>query len=121
MSHGGADGNGGDGWGYGCRQCASYVAWKIGQYTGVIPTYLGDAVDFPSSLSNRPQGGVARAHSVGVITSGGRPGHVVWVETNPDAAGFITVSQYNANYGGGWGNFSRVRVHQSTYNVFIYF
>lgn len=121
MSHGGADGNGGDGWGYGCRQCASYAAWKIGQHTGVIPTYLGDAIDFPSSLSNRPQGGVARANSVGVITSGGRPGHVVWVETNPDASGFITVSQYNANYGGGWGNFSRVRVHQSTYNVFIYF
>lgn len=120
MSHGGADGNGGDGWGYGCRQCASYAAWAIGQRTGIIPTYLGNANQFPSSLSNRPQGHTAHANSVGVIMSGAY-GHVVWVESEPDAGGFITVSQYNANYGGGWGNFSRVRVHQSTYDVFIYF
>ncbi len=120
MSYGGADGQGGDGWGYGCRQCASYAAWKIGQHTGVIPTYAGNANNFPSSFSNRPQGSTARANSVGVIMAG-QYGHVVWVESGPDASGFITVSQYNANYGGGWGNFSRVRVHQSTYDVFIYF
>ncbi|HRJ06563.1 MAG TPA: CHAP domain-containing protein [Candidatus Saccharibacteria bacterium] len=120
MSYGGADGNGGDGWGYGCRQCASYAAWKIGQHTGTIPTYAGNANNFPGSFSYRPQGSTARANSVGVIMAGAY-GHVVWVESGPDAAGFITVSQYNANYGGGWGNFSRVRVHQSTYDVFIYF
>lgn len=120
FSTGGADGNGGDGWGYGCRQCASYAAWKIGQRTGVIPTRLGNANNFPSSLSGRPQGYTARANSVGVIMDGAY-GHVVWVETDPDGEGFITVSQYNANYGGGWGNFSRVRVHQSTYDKFIYY
>jgi surface antigen len=120
FSTGGADGSGGDGWGYGCRQCASYAAWAIGQRTGIIPTYLGNANQFPSSLSNRPQGRTAHANSVGVIMDGAY-GHVVWVESEPDAGGFITVSQYNANYGGGWGNFSRVRVHQSTYDVFIYF
>jgi len=120
FSTGGADGNGGDGWGYGCRQCASYAAWKIGQRTGVIPTNLGNANNFPGSLSGRPQGYTAKANSVGVIMDGAY-GHVVWVETDPDADGFITVSQYNANYGGGWGNFSRVRVHQSTYNKFIYY
>lgn len=120
FSTGGADGNGGDGWGYGCRQCASYIAWKIGQRTGVIPTYLGNANNFPSSLSSKEQGSTARANSIGVI-SAGEYGHVAWVETNPDANGFITVSQYNANYGNGWGNFTRVRVHQSTYNVFIYY
>ena len=120
FSTGGADGNGGDGWGYGCRQCASYAAWKIGQRTGVIPTNLGNANQFPYSLSGRPQGSTARANSVGVISAGAY-GHVVWVETDPDASGFITVSQYNANYGGGWGNFSRVRVHQSTYDRFIYY
>lgn len=117
-STGGADGNGGDGWGYGCRQCASYAAWKIGERTGVIPTYLGNANQFPSSYSNK--GHTARANSAGVIMDGAY-GHVVWVESDPDAGGFITVSQYNANYGGGWGNFSRVRVHQSTYDWFIYF
>ena len=120
FSTGGADGNGGDGWGYGCRQCASYAAWKIGQRTGVIPTNLGNANNFPGALSGRPQGYTARANSVGVIMDGAY-GHVVWVETDPDASGFITVSQYNANYGGGWGNFSRVRVHQSTYDKFIYY
>ena len=123
MSHGGANGNGGDGWGYGCRQCASYAAWKIGQRTGVIPTNLGNANNFPGSLSGRPQGYSARANSVAVITSG-QYGHVVWVETDPDAQGFITVSQYNANYTGSpsnWGNFSRVRVHQSTYDKYIYY
>lgn len=120
FSTGGANGNGGDGWGYGCRQCASYAAWKIGQRTGVIPTNLGNANQFPYSLSNRPQGSTAHANSVGVI-SAGEYGHVVWVETEPDASGFITVSQYNANYGGGWGNFSRVRVHQSTYDRYIYY
>lgn len=120
FSTGGADGNGGDGWGYGCRQCASYLAWKIGQRTGIIPTNLGNANNFPSSLSNRPQGYSAKANSVAVIMAG-EYGHVAWVETNPDAEGFITVSQYNANYGDGWGNFTRVRVHQSSYDVYIYF
>lgn len=121
MSHGGSDGNGGDGWGYGCRQCASYAAWKIGQRTGTIPTDLGNAKDFPYSYSNK--GGSARANSVGVI-SAGQYGHVVWVETNPDANGNIIVSQYNANYSGSpsnWGNYTRVQVHQSTYDTFIYF
>lgn len=120
FSTGGADGNGGDGWGYGCRQCASYAAWKIGQRTGIIPTNLGNANNFPSSLSHRPQGYTAKANSVGVIMAG-EYGHVVWVESGPDAEGYITVSQYNANYGDGWGNFSRVRVHQSSYDVYIYF
>lgn len=120
MSYGGADGNGGDGWGYGCRQCASYAAWKIGQFTGTIPTNAGNANNFPGSFSYRPQGSTAKKNSVGVIMAGAY-GHVVWVESNPDANGYITVSQYNANYGGGWGNFSRIRTHQSTYDVYIYF
>lgn len=123
MSHGGSNGNGGDGWGYGCRQCASYVAWKIGQRTGTIPTYLGNAKDFPGNLSHRPQGYTAKKNSVAVISSGVY-GHVAWVESNPDANGFITVSQYNANYTGAsnnWGNFTRVVVHQSTYDKFIYY
>ena len=121
MSHGGSNGNGGDGWGYGCRQCASYAAWKIGERTGVIPTNIGDAIDFPAAYPNRIGG--AHANSVGVITIGGRPGHVVWVESEP-VNGYITVSQYNANYSGAsnnWGNFTRVSVPVSTYNKFINF
>lgn len=121
LSRGGADGRGGDGWGYGCRQCASYVAWKIGQHTGVIPTYVGDAKNF---VNLGPNHYTARANSVGIMTAG-IYGHVVWVETNPDAAGYITVSQYNyydpSQGGSGWGHFTRVRVHQSTYNAFVYY
>lgn len=119
-STGGANGNGGDGWGYGCRQCASYAAWKIGERTGVIPTNLGNANQFPGGLSYRPQGSAAHANSVGVIMAGAY-GHVVWVESEPDAQGYIIVSQYNANYGGGWGNFTRIRTHQSTYDRYIYY
>ena len=121
LSRGGADGRGGDGWGYGCRQCASYVAWKIGQHTGFIPTYVGDAKNFVSLGTNHR---TARANSVGIMTAG-QYGHVVWVETDPDAAGMITVSQYNyydpSQGGSGWGHFTRMRVHQSTYNAFVYY
>lgn len=119
-STGGADGNGGDGWGYGCRQCASYAAWKVGQHTGIIPTNLGHANQFPYAYPASRKGTTAKKNSLGVISAGAY-GHVVWVESDPDASGFITVSQYNANYGGGWGNFSRVRVHYTTYDTYIYF
>lgn len=121
LSRGGADGRGGDGWGYGCRQCASYVAWRIGKHTGLIPTYVGDAKNFVSLGTNHR---TARANSVGVMT-GGVYGHVVWVETDPDANGYITVAQYNyydpSQGGSGWGHFTRMRVHQSTYDAFIYY
>lgn len=120
MSHGGSNGNGGDGWGYGCRQCASYAAWKIGERTGIIPTDLGNANQFPSGYPSSRKGTTARANSVGVIMAGAY-GHVVWVESDPDANGNIIVSQYNYNWGAGWGKFSRIQVHQSTYDVFIYF
>lgn len=121
LSRGGADGRGGDGWGYGCRQCASFVAWRIGQHTGYIPTYVGDAKNFVSLGTNHR---TARANSVGIMTSG-YYGHVVWVETDPDASGMITVAQYNyydpSQGGSGWGHFTRMRVHQSTYDAFIYY
>lgn len=121
LSRGGADGRGGDGWGYGCRQCASYVAWRIGQHTGYIPTYVGDAKNF---VNLGPTHRTARANSVGIMTSG-YYGHVVWVETDPDASGMITVAQYNyydpSQGGSGWGHFTRMRVHQSTYNAFVYY
>ncbi len=119
-STGGANGSGGDGWGYGCRQCVSYAAWKVGERTGVIPTNAGNANNLPASLSYRPQGSSAKANSLGIISAGAY-GHVVWVESDPDASGYITVSQYNANYGGGWGNFTRIRTHQSTYDRYIYY
>ncbi|HET6747508.1 MAG TPA: CHAP domain-containing protein [Candidatus Saccharimonadales bacterium] len=125
LSHGGVDGNGGDGMGYGCRQCASYVAWRILKETGYAPTYWGDAIDFVSSgraagftVSSTP-----RERSAGVITTGGRPGHVVWVESIDKNNGTMIVSQYNYyNAGGpGWGNYSKMQVPIGTYQQYVYF
>jgi peptidoglycan DL-endopeptidase CwlO len=124
-SHGGIDGNGSDAMGYGCRQCVSYVAWRAWKETGYAPMYWGDASDFPASgrkagftVSSQP-----RERSAGVITSGGRPGHIVWVESVNNAGGTMDVSQYNYfNAGGsGWGHYSKMRVPIGTYQQYVYF
>jgi peptidoglycan DL-endopeptidase CwlO len=128
LSRGGLYGNGTDPLGYACRQCTSYVAWKILEYTGKSYTYWGHAKNWPNSAANLgiPVGTTARARSVGVMTSGFY-GHVVWVETDPDAQGNIIISQYNSyhdntgdNSGIGWGNYSKKKVSASDYNRFIY-
>lgn len=129
MSHGGIYGNGEDLLRYACRQCTSYAAWKILERTGRGYTYWGNAKNWPSSARNSgiATGYVAQANSVGVMTIG-YYGHVVWVETNPDAEGRIVISQYNSYYdntgdnsGSGWGNYSKKIVNASDYNEFIYF
>jgi len=115
--------SGADPLGYGCRQCVSYTAWKVGQRTGNFPRYWGNANMWPGSAraSGYSTGSTPRAHSVGVI-SAGQYGHVVWVErVNGD--GTVNISQYNYyNAGGpGWGNYSEMRVSASTYDTYIYF
>lgn len=122
-SHGGANGNGSDPIGYGCRQCVSYTGWKVGQHTGNFPYYWGNANQWPSSAVNEgySTGAVPRVNSVGII-SAGEYGHAVWVEAvNGD--GTVDVSQYNYfNAGGlGWGHYSEMRVNASTYDTYIYF
>lgn len=122
-SHGGAGGDGTDPLGYGCRQCVSYTAWKVGQRTGNFPRYWGNANMWPASAraSGYQTGSTPRANSVGVISAGAY-GHVVWVEAvNGD--GTVDISQYNYyNAGGpGWGNYSKMRVSASTYDTYIYF
>lgn len=122
-SHGGTYGDGSDPLGYGCRQCVSYTAWKVGQRTGNFPRYWGNANMWPNSArqSGYTTGSTPRANSVGVI-SAGYYGHVVWVEAvNGD--GTIDISQYNYyNAGGaGWGHYSKMRVSAATYDTYIYF
>lgn len=122
-SYGGVNGNGTDPLGYGCRQCVSYTAFKVGQRTGNYPRYWGNANMWPSSAraAGYQTGSTPRANSVGVIMAG-QYGHTVWVDSvNSD--GTLTISQYNYyNAGGsGWGNYSKMRVPASTYNTFIYF
>jgi len=123
-SYGGVDGNGTDGMGYGCRQCVSYVAWRVYKETGYAPLNWGNAYDWPSSgrgagftVSSTP-----RAHAAGVITSGGSPGHIVWVESIDEGAGTMVVSQYNYyNAGGpGWGNYSKMQVPIGTYQQYVF-
>lgn len=123
VSHGGANGNGGDPLGYGCRQCVSYTAYKVGQRTGNYPRYWGNANMWPSSARSAGYntGSTPRVNSVGVISAGAY-GHVVWIEAvNGD--GTVDVSQYNYfNAGGaGWGHYSKMRVSAATYDTYIYF
>lgn len=122
VSHGGVGGNGADALGYGCRQCVSYTAWRVGQKTGRFPYYWGNANQWPASAraTGYSTGSTPRVNSVGVI-SAGQYGHVVWIEAvNGD--GTVDVSQYNYfNAGGpGWGNYSKMRVSASTYDVLIF-
>lgn len=124
-SYGGVDGNGNDGMGYGCRQCVSYVAWRVYKETGYAPINWGNAYDWPSSASaaGYQTSTTPRAHAAGVIMSGGEPGHIVWVESVDTNAGTMIVSQYNYyNAGGsGWGNYSKMQVPIGTYQMYIYF
>ena len=124
-SYGGVDGNGTDGMGYGCRQCVSYVAWRVYKETGYAPINWGNAYDWPTSAhaAGYQTSTVPRAHSAGVIMSGGEPGHIVWVESVDTNAGTMIVSQYNYfNAGGsGWGNYSKMQVPIGTYQSYIYF
>ncbi len=122
-SHGGANGAGGDPLGYGCRQCVSYTAWKVGQRTGNFPHYWGNANMWPASAraAGYSTGTTPRENSVGVISAGAY-GHVVWVE-KVNSNGTLIVSQYNYfNAGGsGWGHYSKMSVSSSTYDTYIYF
>jgi surface antigen/peptidoglycan hydrolase CwlO-like protein len=125
-SHGGAGGGGQDPVGYGCNQCVSYTAWKMGQVTGFIPSYWGNANMWPASARNAgfATGSGARANSLGVI-SAGQYGHIVYVES-VNADGTINISQYNEWLNGeggkyGFGHFSRrYNVSPATYDTYIY-
>ncbi len=126
-SFGGSNGEGGDGHSYGCRQCASYVAWRVARETNYYPENWGNATNFPESAGTvgYSSGSAPRAGSIGVIRGSynAPEGHVVWVESvNGD--GTLTVSQYNYNYNWpsalGWGLYSKMVVPASSYNVYIY-
>lgn len=119
-STGGADGNGGDGHGYGCRQCASYVAWRIAKETGVYYNW-GNAVNFTQNAKNAgyKEGG-PMAGSIAVMdpaTAGQGFGHVAWVEGV--AGNKVTVSQYNYDYGQGYGMYSKMVLSASAFDHYV--
>jgi len=126
-SYDGSNGNGGDGHSYGCRQCASYVAWRVARETNYYPENWGNATNFPESAQSMGYivGYVPRAGSIGIIrgTGSAPEGHVVWIESVNDD-GTLTVSQYNYNYNYpsplGWGLYSKMIVPVSSYDIYVY-
>lgn len=120
-SLGGADGNGGDGRGYGCRQCASYVAWRIAKETGRYYSW-GNAVNFTQNAINAGyEEGAPRAGSIAVMdpaTSGASEGHVAWVEAVNGNT--VTISQYNYNYGAGYGMYSLMNLSVSAFDHYVH-
>lgn len=119
-SYGGSDGNGGDGRGYGCRQCASYAAWRVAKETGIYPLRWGNATNFPSSAraAGYSTGTSPRAGSLAVMHNGAE-GHVAWVESE-NGDGTIIVSQYNYNYGAGFGMYSKMSLSSSAFQEYVY-
>lgn len=120
MSTGGSNGNGGDGRGYGCRQCTSYVAWKIAKETGVYYNNWGNGGQWAQSAINsgyKNLGGTPQPGSIAVMW--GNPGHVAWVEgVSPDGTK-VTVSQYNYNYGAGYGMYSEMVLSSSFFDQYV--
>lgn len=123
-STGGVDGAGNDGYGYGCRQCASYAAWRMNKETGVYPVNWGNAINFPDNAraAGYSVGYTPRPGSLAVMSASqaGTPyGHVAWVDAV--SGNSVIVSQYNANYNGiGWGNYSQMEMSASAFTWYIY-
>lgn len=120
-SYGGSDGNGGDGRSYGCRQCASYAAWRVAKETGRYPIGWGNATNFPQSARNAgyATGSSPRANSLAVLHNGAE-GHVAWVESVSDDESSIIVSQYNYNYGAGYGMYSKMKLSAGAFQEYVY-
>ncbi len=127
LSTGGSDGNGNDGGadsvgsdGYGCRQCASYVAWKIAKETGKYYSW-GNAVDFTgNAIAAGYIEGPAQAGSIAVMDpgkAGQSYGHVAWVEAA--SVGMVTISQYNYDYGAGYGMYSLMTLSENAFDHYI--
>lgn len=122
LSTGGYPGTDGeDGHGYGCRQCASYVAWRIAKETGIYPSW-GDAVNFTNAAINtfHSADGAPQAGSIAVMDSakaGQSHGHVAWVEAV--SGGKVLVSQYNYDYGAGFGMYSEMWLSSGAFDHYV--
>jgi peptidoglycan hydrolase CwlO-like protein len=124
ISSGGVAGlypDGQDGHGYGCRQCTSYVAWKINQEKHYYPSW-GDARNFTShGTPTSPHKGVV------AVLDAGASGHVAWVETDPyisttgslKGQTVIQVSQYNFDYGQGYGMYSLMELSVNFFDHYV--
>lgn len=118
LSTGGSDGNGGDGHGYGCRQCVSYVAYRVAKATGVYYSDLGNGGQTAQNLVSKHGwtnlGSSPQAGSVASLW--GNPGHTAYVEAVDGNK--ILVSQYNYDYGSGYGMYSEMWLSASFFNQY---
>jgi len=132
MSTGGAAGTDGeDGYGYGCRQCVSFVAWRIANATGFYYNNLGNGGRAGYNLINKHDyknlGQSPQVGSVAVLwgtsyppySSNANPGHVAYVEGVSADGSHVTVSQYNYNYGAGWGMYSEMVLSTSFFDQYV--
>jgi len=107
-----------DKWGYGYRNCTSYVAWKIKQRTGRMISGLGDAKSWPTTVGDRVDvdyGQGARVGDAAVITAG-TYGHVMYVEAVEGDTAYV--SDYNV---GGDGYYRAARPIKQAGLYFIHF
>lgn len=117
----GSNGDGGDGHNYGCRQCVSYVAWRIAKETG---TYyngtLGNGGDTAGILAGMGYQNLGRNPQPNSVASlWGNPGHTAYVEdVSPDGSK-VLVSQYNYDYGAGYGMYSKMWLSSSFFNQYV--
>lgn len=129
-STGGSDGNGGDGHTYGCRQCVSYVAYRVAKATGYYYDDLGNGGSAAynlvhkhgwTDLGSTPQpGSVASLWGTygAPYSSGSNPGHTAYVEdVSPDGSK-VLVTQYNYDYGTGYGMYSEMWLSASFFNQY---
>lgn len=120
MSTGGVPGTDGlDGHGYGCRQCVSYVAYRVAKATGVYYNDLGNGGQTAQNLVSKHGwtnlGSSPQAGSVASLW--GNPGHTAYVEAVD--GGKILVSQYNYDYGSGYGMYSEMWLSASFFNQYV--
>lgn len=120
MSTEGSNGNGGDGHGYGCRQCVSYVAYRVAQATGFYYDDLGNGGSAAYNLVHKhgwtDLGGTPQPGSVASLwgitsapySSENYPGHTAYVEDVSADGSQVLVSQYNYDYGAGYGMYSEM-------------
>lgn len=126
MSTGGANGNGGDGYGYGCRQCVSFVAHRI----GVRGINLGNGGSAAHNLVNgagwKNLGGTPQEGAVASLwgipyppySTNSSPGHTAYVEAVSADRTQVLVSQYNYDYGQGYGMYSEMWLSANFFNQY---
>ena len=138
MSTGGSDndpsiapGQGGDGHGYGCRQCVSFVAYRVAKATGYYYDNLGNGGSAAYNLVHKngwtdlgptPQKGAVASlwgTSSAPYSSMNDPGHTAYVEDVSADGSQVLVSQYNYYVPGyGYGYYTEMWLSSSFFNQY---